>query len=192
MSRVARLVKYGLCLLLSLACVPEVAAAEPEFRDTVLRATDEGVVLDAEIVFDLTPRLEEAVKRGVALYFVLEFELIRPRWYWLDEKIVARSQTWRLSFHALTRKYRLSAGALHMSFDTLDEAVSVMRHVRRWSVAERVQLRPGESYQAGVRFRLDSTQLPTPFQVSAIGSREWTLDSGWQRWGYFVTTEPAR
>lgn len=192
MSRVARLVKYGLCLLLSLACVLEVAAAEPEFRDTVLRATDEGVVLDAEIVFDLTPRLEEAVKRGVALYFVLEFELIRPRWYWFDEKIVARSQTWRLSYHALTRKYRLSAGALHMSFDTLGEAVSVMRHVRRWGVAERVQLRPGESYQAGVRFRLDSTQLPTPFQVSAIGSREWTLDSGWQRWGYFVSTESAR
>jgi hypothetical protein len=40
-------------------------------------------------------------------------------------------------------------------------------------------LAPGDSYEAQVRMRLDVNQLPKPFQVNAITSREWSLASDW-------------
>ena len=46
----------------------------------------DGWLLSADFTLALPARLEEAVSRGVALYFVLEFELNRPRWYWWDER----------------------------------------------------------------------------------------------------------
>jgi hypothetical protein len=36
-------------------------------------------------------------------------------------------------------------------------------------------------YQAAVRMRLDVSQLPKPFQITAFGSREWNLSSDWHR-----------
>ena len=33
-----------------------------------------------------------------------------------------------------------------------------------------------------VRMRLDTAQLPKPFQLNAIASRDWTLESDWHRW----------
>ena len=38
------------------------------------------------------------------------------------------------------------------------------------------------TYQAGIRMRLDTAQLPKPFQLNAIASRDWTLASDWHRW----------
>jgi hypothetical protein len=71
--------------------------------------TDEGYVLSADFRFESEfASLEEAVNRGVVLHFVADFELTRERWYWLDEKLLSRSLTYRLSYHALTRQYRLT------------------------------------------------------------------------------------
>jgi len=172
------------CLLL-LACLPVLAwAAEIEVSAPQLLAGDDGYVLSADFNFELNQRLEEAVTRGVVLYFVADFELSRPRWYWLDEKVLTRSQTYRLSYHALTRQYRLSTGALHQSFSSLSEAMRMLAHLRNWNVADRSDksLRVGEPYLAALRLRLDITQLPRPFQISALGNRDWSLASDWKTW----------
>jgi hypothetical protein len=133
--------------LLALMLVPALAwAAEIEVANPQLLPGDDGYVLAADFKFELNPRLEEAVTKGVVLYFVADFELTKGRWYWLDEKLVTRTQTYRLSYHALTRQYRLSAGGLHQSFATLSEAVQVLSRLRNWVVAERGDkgLRAGE------------------------------------------------
>lgn len=172
------------CLLL-LAFLPALAwAAEIEVSAPQIVAGDDGYVLSADFTFELNQRLEEAVTRGVVLYFVADFELSRPRWYWLDEKVLSRSQTYRLSYHALTRQYRLSTGALHQSFSSLSEAMRMLAHLRNWGVAERGDkaIRAGEPYQAALRLRLDVTQLPRPFQISALGNRDWSLASEWKTW----------
>jgi hypothetical protein len=88
----------------------------------------------------------------------------------------------RLSFHALTRTYRLTRGALHRSFTTLEEALQSLGLVRGWQVLPKGALRTDGAYRAYVRMRLDTTQLPKPFQVSALANREWTLASPWKRW----------
>ena len=165
-------------------------AADIEVRDQRLAAGDDAYVLAADFRFELNPRLEEAVNRGVVLYFVAEFELARERWYWFDQKLVSKQQTYRLSYHALTRQYRLSTGGLHQSFATLGEALVMLRRLRNWQVIERNDPAavPGNTYQAALRLRLDIAQLPRPFQISALGSKDWNLDSDWKIW---TTTLPA-
>ena len=120
------------------------------------------------------------------LYFVADFEMTRPRWYWLDEKLVSRSQTYRLSYHALTRQYRLSTGGLHQSFDSLSDALRVLSRLRNWLVidkgAEKAGVHAGDTYTAALRMRLDINQLPRPFQISALGNKDWSLASDWKVW----------
>ncbi len=141
---------------------------------------DNGVVLDAQFNFDLPPVLEDAVNRGIALYFVVEFELFRPRWYWFDKKLVDTARTYRLTYSPLTRQYRLATGALAQPFDSLADALATLRRVRGWRVTDRAVVKPDDDYTAQVRMRLDTSQLPKPFQVNALTNRDWTLASDWR------------
>lgn len=149
-----------------------------------------GVVLNATFEFEMPQALEEAVQKGIAIYFVTEFELYRKRWYWLDRKISSSTLTYRLSFSPLTRQYRLARGGLSQPFDSLEEALNLLKSVRQWKVVEPGVLVPRDPYEAQVRMRLDVAQLPKPFQVNAITSREWNLASDWHELA--VPSEPAR
>jgi hypothetical protein len=154
-----------------------------------LESVDDNYALNAQFEFEFSPRLEEALNKGLPLYFLVEFELTRGRWYWFDDKTASQSQTIRISYHALTRQYRISNGNLHLGFATLAEAVRVLKNVRSWVVLEKSQVQRGQNYQAGVRMHLDLTQLPKPFQVNALTNREWTLASDWYRFP-FAFVEP--
>ena len=145
---------------------------------------DVGYVLNADIDVELNPRLADAVRRGVSLYFTTELRIERPRWYWLNELVVDRGLEYRLSYHAITRSYRLSIGSFHQSFEKLEAALNTMQRVRNWQVAEVDQVVAGVSHEAALRFRLDTSQLPKPFQVTAIGSRDWNLSTDWMTWTF--------
>ena len=182
----ARLVAaLGLALGLALALMPASAArAETiEIKDVRLEAGDDGWTLRTELALELSGRLEEAVNKGVPLFFNLEFELIRPRWYWLDEKTLQAGQTYKLSYHALTQSYRLSAGTLYQSFATLNEALRLLARPRLFAI-ERQKVTPGESYTAQVRMRLDVAQLPKAFQIDRLTSRDWSLESDWKKFPF--------
>jgi len=184
MRRIALLT--GFVALLAMA---PARADSIEVRDAALRATDEGLVLDADFDFELTPRLAEVVANGVPLYFRVEFELTRARWYWFDERTASRALQLRLSYHALSRQYRLSSGALQQNFPTLEQALNILKRVRSWLVVERGTSLSRTEYDAAVRMRLDTTLLPKPFQLSVLTSRELHLESPWKR---FVLTPPQQ
>lgn len=154
------------------------AALEP-VRDSQ-NISGDALLLNATFEFELPQALEEAVQKGIALYFNIEFELFRKRWYWFDRRAASSTLTYRLSYSPLTRQYRLARGGLSQSFESLDEALALLKSVRNWKVAEKSVLSPRDEYSAQVRMRLDVTQLPKPFQVNAITSREWTLTSDWR------------
>jgi hypothetical protein len=162
-------------------------ADEIEVRDVALRSVDEGLALDADFAFELTPRLAEVVANGVPLYFRVEFEMTRRRWYWFDDRPVSRRMHLRLSYHALSRQYRLSTGPLQQSFPTQEEALNVLKRVRNWLVVDRSASFSDADYEAAVRMRLDTTLLPKPFQLSALTSRELQLESSWKR---FIVRAP--
>lgn len=151
-------------------------------KTATLEAVDDGWQLDAEFDIQFSPRLEEAVNRGVPLYFVLEFELARPRWWWFDEKPVQFTQTYKISYTPLLRQYRLSVGNVYQNFTRFEEVTRVLERLRSVNIADRNAFKKDVTYQAGIRMRLDTAQLPKPFQLNAIASRDWTLASDWHRW----------
>jgi hypothetical protein len=48
-------------------------------KSAEMRADEDAYVVSAEFDLAFTPTLEEAIQKGVPLYFVFEFELMRPR-----------------------------------------------------------------------------------------------------------------
>lgn len=179
MRRIAFLAR----ILVVLACLaaPGARAEGIEVRSASLRPTEAGLVLDADFELELTPRLADVVVNGVPLYFRVDFELTRPRWYWFDETTATERLQLRLSYHALSRQYRLSTGLLQQNFASLEEALNVLKRIRNWLVVDRSVALSGEDYQAAVRMRHDVSMLPKPFQLSALTGRELHLESPWYR-----------
>ncbi len=185
LSQLWAAILFGGAIALAAATATPAYADDIEVADARLSvAEDGGLILAADFAFDLNARLVEVVTNGVPLYFVVEFELARPRWYWFDEKAATRRIQLRLSYHALSRHYRLSTGGLQQNYTTLGEALNVLRRVRNWQVLERVTGLADANYDAAVRMRLDGTLLPKPFQLSAITSRELNLESPWRRFTF--------
>jgi hypothetical protein len=149
--------------------------------DVHLRTAEEGMLLDADFAFELTPRLSEVVANGVPLAFRVDFELTRRRWYWFDDTAASSRLELRLSYHALSRQYRVSAGTLQHSFESLDEALKVLKHIRNWLVVDRTVTFADADYEAALRMRLDTNQLPRAFQLTALTTRELQLESPWRR-----------
>ena len=170
-------------LLLVVFALPVQAAPEGVFvKDAQLEAVEDGWQLAAHFDVQFSGRLEEAVNRGVPLYLVVEFEISRPRWYWFDEKPIRTQQVYKISYTPLLRQYRLSIGTVSQNFTRFEEVTRVLSRLRGWHVADKGALKKDQVYQAAVRMRLDTAQLPKPFQLNAIASSEWTLESDWHRW----------
>lgn len=149
-----------------------------------LRIEEGEVLLSAEFQFSLTPALEEALDKGIPLYFTIDFDLVRTRILWFSEKIAQWSTTYRVSYSSLTRQYRVASGPLGQIFDSLDDVERFIGHVASRPVARADDLAKGVRYEAAVRVKLDVNQLPKPFQVNALASREWQLASDWHRFGF--------
>jgi len=175
-------VKLLLALVgLALVCALGARADPIEVRSAAINLREDQYVLDADFDIALTPILEEILAKGVPLNFLLEVELIRPRWYWFNDKVAQLAQPYKLSYNSLTRQYRVSLGTLYQNFGTLDEALRFIGSVRSLPVADKAALQQGVTYQGALRLRLDVSQLPKPFQITALGSREWNVGSEWQR-----------
>lgn len=160
-----------------------------EVREARIEYQDGGFELNAAFNFELSPALEDALHKGIPLYFAVDFQLSRPRWYWFDEKPVSTSRSVRLTFHPLTRQYRVSTGGLQLPFMRLKGALDFIKQVRGWRVFERGDVKLGVPYQAEVRMRLDLSQLPKPFQINAVNTRDWNLSSDWRRFAYTPVAE---
>ena len=181
-SRSSRIIVLLAALWFTPGLTPAAVAEGIEVRSAELAPREDGYALEANLEIALTPTLEDALHRGVSLFFLLEFDLQRPRWYWFNEKIAALQQQYRLNYNTLTRQYRVSTGALYQNFDTLAEALAFLSRVRRPQVIDQAALRGDSNYAAALRMRLDLSELPKPFQVNALASREWNIGSDWYRW----------
>ena len=176
--------------LVVLALAGAVHAGSIEPLKAELKPGEDGHVLSAEFSVDLGPRLEDAVARGVPLYFNLEFTLERNRWYWLSEHVATVVINYRLAYNALTRQYRLSVGGLHQSFTSLGDALRVISRVAALPVADKGALKAGETYSAALRLSLDRDELPKPLQVDAIANSDWRVSTKALRWQFHQQAEP--
>jgi len=171
-------------VVLALALAGGARADVVPVKSAELRIEEGDLLLTCDFDLVLTPALEEALEKGIPLYFTTEFELSRTRWYWTDEKIAQWSITYRVSYNALTRQYRVASGPLGQQFESLDEVRRFIGRVASRPVARAETLTRGVKYEASVRIKLDVNQLPKPFQVNALASREWQLASDWHRFTF--------
>jgi hypothetical protein len=157
-----------------------------EITQFQVERVDEEVVISAQMAFELPPAVEDALLKGIPLFFVIEADVMRERWYWYDKKIIAVERHMRLAYLPLTRRWRLNvtAGAgrdpgvglaLNQSFDTLSHVMTAIKRISRWKIAEASDLDANQKYKVDFRFRLDLNQLPRPFQIGALGQSDWDI-----------------
>lgn len=146
------------------------------------RYTDEMMLVNARYKIMLNATLEEALNNGVSLPFLYEIEITRPRWYALYRDMFGENlqRSYRLSFHTLTRQYRLSQGSYYRGFTSLDEALSALGILRNWRMLEGyISAKNYQNVGARIRMRLDVSQLPRPYQIITLGNTQWSLESPW-------------
>lgn len=174
----------GAWLLLASCALAQSAVAEL----TELRAErrDGAVYLTAQLKLELGAVVEDALVKGLAVHFVAEAEVMRDRWYWYDRKVGTATRYYRLAFQPLTRRWRLNvssepisgaglAGSISQNFDTLQEALNVVRRQSGWKVADMADADAESRQYILYRFKLDTSQLPRPFQIAAGSQAEWSL-----------------
>lgn len=161
-------------------------AAGAEVGTPTIAQTEDGTVLTGNFSLTLSPALTDAVNHGIPLVFQMEAELKRPRWYWVDETLYKARIDRRLTYNALVRNYRVSDDQGGRNFMNLPDALKYIARPAQWRIPAG-QARAGETVDAAIRFRLDPTFLPKPFQVVSFGDRDWRLDSDWRQFQLTVS-----
>lgn len=184
----ARVCALGLVLGLLGVGLPAAFAYEPEVLQARLQRTPDAVYFSAHLKLIPTPALEEALLKGVPMYFFWQADVYRPRWYWSDKHVASTLRAMRLVYQPLTRRWRLSLStdtnsfqgasvryALHQNFNTLPEALLGISRISHWRVAEASRLAEGEKHRVEWRFGLDLSLLPRPFQIGIGNQPEWEI-----------------
>jgi hypothetical protein len=180
-----RIKQFSLCMLMLLSLFSASAIAEGvRLKSADLERTDGDWLLSATFQIELTPGLEEAVQKGVVLYFQTEFDLTRSRWYWFDEKPVLAQRSTRLSYQPMTQQYRIASEGFTFSARTMFEALQTVGSIGGWKVIDINQIDLSKSYTAALRMTLDLSKLPKPFQVNALNNRDWNVTSDWVRFPF--------
>lgn len=164
-----RLGVAGALLALALAAAPSARAQGVELATLQVQRDDGALTLDFTARVNLPRTVEEALHRGVPIYFVADARLLRDRWYWRDERVARVTRSWRLAYQPLTGSWRVGLGGLNQSFPSLGEALAVASRSAGWKLAELSQLDVDKSYYVEFSYRLDTTQLPGPMQFGLGG-----------------------
>ncbi len=179
----------GLCL----ACLVALAHAGDgtEVKSATVIATAQGYQLDAELSLVPNPTLVDALERGVHLHFLLELDISRPRgWWWFDENIASPTRKLHLYYHLLLRRYVVETGYTTRTVASLADALALLGRVDDWQILERGALKPGMRYDARLRLRLDTTQLPKTLSIGAVTSDKWALATPWHSWSFEAPSLP--
>lgn len=174
------LLRRGLVLLLAAAGVVPPARAqgtEPgvELTRLALLRQDDALTVEFNARVTLSPAVEDALRRGVPVYFVAEATLYRSRWYWRDERIARVRRVWRIAFQPLTAEWRVALGGIGQSFGSLGEALSAASSASGWTLAASSEVDAGARHYLRFVYELDATRLPGPMQIGIEGQRAWVL-----------------
>ena len=168
----------GLLLMLTLLLGLGAAPARAQGVElATLQASKSDGALNLEFVarVNLPKAVEDALQRGVPIYFVAEAQLWRNRWYWRDERVARVARSWRLAYRPLTSDWRVSLGGLNQTFASMAEAMAALSRSGGWKLGELAALDTDKSYYLEFSYRLDSSQLPGPMQFGLGGQGDWAV-----------------
>lgn len=167
----------GPLLGLSRALLPAASARAQGVELATFKASrgDGGLNLEFVARVTLPKAVEDALRSGVPIYFVAEAQLLRGRWYWLDERVSRLSRSWRVAYQPLTGAWRVGLGGLNQSYASLSDALTAASSSSGWRLAEPGQIDNDKAYTVEFSYRLDTTQLPGPMQLGLGGQGDWTV-----------------
>ncbi len=175
----------------ALACWLTLVLASAAWADNEVRienlgfvATDQSTQISLQVAFQLPAQVDDALHRGIPLFFSAEATLVQERWYWIDRTVAKAQRYWRLSYQPLTRRYRLQASpqpidnaglgvGLAQSHDDLSDALSAIKRMGAWNLGN-APLENDARYRLDFRFRLDPIPLLRPW-LSSAGDGDWGL-----------------
>lgn len=190
MAFITRLLKSSKTLIVPLLLTVSLNAAGEGISATRAEAklTHAGQLsVSSRFRTDLPDQLKEALKQGVPLHFNLSWQLSAPSmssYKFKFDQLLNNDSTiqYKLSFHPLTNRYRVTVGTFSTEYDTLETALRAVGAVVNWKVLSKGALSDvaAKDTKAEIRLLLTTAKLPKPFQINALTSKNWHLDSGWK------------
>jgi len=175
------------CVSLSLA-LPGFAQANTavDLQALKIERDESALYLSGQWHFDLSTALEDALLKGITLYFVTEVDISQERWYVYNQRIAHAERHVRLFYQPLTRRWRVNISpqpfnasglgmSLGQSYDSLDEALGAVRRTVQWRIANASDYNPEAKQTISINFKLDLKQLPRPLQIGAAGQSDWNM-----------------
>lgn len=152
-----------------------------------LERADDALWLSTQLEFELSPAVVDALHKGIPIYFVAEADVLRERWYWTNKRVATARRQFRLAYQPLTRQWRLNIVSgqvveaelglsLNQNFDSWREALSAVRRISKWKIADAADLAPDARHMVDFRFWLDLAQLPRPLQIGTLGQSDWSVE----------------
>lgn len=176
LGRGARLVPAVLAALVLGGLAPRARAQQGvELTSLRMLRAEGALTLDFAARVTLPRVVEEALTRGVPVYFVAQATLWRNRWYWRDERVARVTRQWRIAFQPLTGHWRVGLGGLNQTHASLSEALATASRSAGWKLAELSQIDPDKSYTLEFEYRLDTSQLPSPMQFGLVTQGDWAV-----------------
>lgn len=162
-------------------------AAPTDITEFRVEGQEEAIHLSSMLRFELPLVVEDALMKGIPLFFVMEADIYRERWYWTDPRVTSAARTIRLAYQPLTRRWRVNVAqgvissssglraTLNQNYESLPEAIAAIQRIARWRIADSSDIAANAAYRIEFSFRLDLSQLPRPFQIGVAGQPDWTI-----------------
>jgi len=181
--------KYNCCLRLVhwlllawLTAMPVVVlAADFKISNQVCRSADNAFVLDADIDFDFSDKVIEALQNGVPITLEMHLQVRRKgAWVWEKDLLDSRIR-YQIRYHALASVYQVVdlQNNAQQSFVSREVAISSLGDVHGLPVILHSKLDKGKIYNIELRATLDIDSLPLPLRPLAYLSPDWNLSSKW-------------
>ena len=178
----------AVCFLFIAAGQARADASVTEITQFRLERSADALQLSTSIRLELSSTVEDALLKGVPVFFVAEADVFQERWYWADKKVMSAQRHFRLIYQPLTRRWRLSVSsgmivssgtglALSQIFESLEEAMAAIGRISLWTIGPVAELSEGARHRVEFRFRLDVSQLPRPLQIGVLGQSDWIMQT---------------
>jgi len=172
------------CFLATLVTGPAFAASRVVVTAASV-ALDDGVYeLDTAIELRIAGDARRAIDAGLTLRLDYEFEINRIRRWMPDAGIASLTQSFELSYHALSQRYlvrNLNTGEQY-DFGVLQSALDRLSEIRGLPVIDATLLESGPTYEFRVRAVLDMRTTPDVLAWLLFWTDDWSAASEWYTW----------
>lgn len=161
--------------------------ADADFKVAEVKPRLEGktLVLNGRLDLALTPKVEEALAKGIQLDVVIDVRLYRKRWFVWNEGVGRWTLPRRIWYHALSGQYLVSAAPeadARESHGSMQEALKALGNLDELKLPLDTESPADGDYRVELRASLDIEALPAPLRPVAYTSLDWRLNSGWSTW----------